>query len=77
MSEINQISGYQLAAARALIGIGQVELAEKASVSAPTLRRMESSEGEVKGMKNNVAAVVRALADLGVEFIEDGVRLKR
>lgn len=81
MSEINHITGRQIAAARTLIGIGQVELAAKAGISAPTLRRMEASEGEASGMKNNVAAVVQALIDLGVVFIPEngggyGVRLK-
>lgn len=77
MSEINQITGNQLAAARALIALGQVELAEAANVSAPTLRRMESSKDEpARGMKNNVAAVRAALEAAGVEFIDGGVRLK-
>ncbi len=81
MSEFNQISGKQIAAARALLGIGQVELAGKANISAPTLRRMEASEGAVSGMTNNVAAVVQALLDLGIIFIPSngngpGVRLR-
>jgi hypothetical protein len=76
VSEINQVSGKQLAAARALLGIGQVDLAKAANISAPTLRRMEASAGEAEGMRNNVAAVVRALEERNVEFIEGGVRLR-
>lgn len=76
MSDINQISGKQIAAARALLGIGQVDLASSANVSAPTLRRMEASDGPATGMKNNVAAVVRTLSDKGIEFIDGGVRLR-
>lgn len=81
MSEINQITGRQIAAARTLLGVGQVELAAKAGISAPTLRRMEASEGEASGMKNNVSAVVQALIDMGVVFIPEngggyGVRLR-
>jgi len=75
VSEINQISGKQIAAARALLGLGQVDLAKAANISAPTLRRMEASEGEASGMRNNVAAVVSALKASGIEFIEGGVRL--
>ena len=81
MSDFTQITGRQLAAARALLGIGQVELAQRANVSAPTLRRIEADEG---GMTNNVAAVVRALEAAGVTFMDGeysgiggpGVRLR-
>tara|TARA_R110002020_G_scaffold170523_3_gene360276 strand:+ start:1738 stop:1980 length:243 start_codon:yes stop_codon:yes gene_type:complete len=76
VSEINQPTGKQLAAARALLGIGQIELANAANISAPTLRRMEASSGAVEGMKNNVAAVLRVLDDRNVEFIDGGVRLR-
>ncbi|MBY2906074.1 helix-turn-helix domain-containing protein [Rhizobium leguminosarum] len=78
MSDFTQITGRQIAAARALLGIGQVELASSANISAPTLRRIEADEG---GMKNNIAAVCSALIDAGVIFIESngngpGVRLR-
>ncbi|NKM55809.1 transcriptional regulator [Rhizobium anhuiense] len=84
MSDFNHITGKQLAAARALLGIGQVELATSANVSAPTLRRMEASKGAIEGLTNNVAAVVRALEAAGVAFIDGeyagtggpGVRLR-
>lgn len=85
MSDFNEITGRQLAAARALVGIGQVELATNARVSAPTLRRMESSEGTITGMANNVAAIIAELERLGVEFFDGdytgsggpGVRLRK
>lgn len=76
MSEINHPTGKQLAAARALLGIGQVELAKAANISAPTLRRMEASTGPVEGMKNNVAAVLHVLHDHNIEFIDGGVRFR-
>ena len=81
MSDFNQISGRQIAAARALLGLGQVELATLASISAPTLRRMEAAEGPLTGMKNNIAAVISALESAGVLFIDangngPGVRLR-
>lgn len=80
MSDFNQITGRQLAAARALCGLGQVELAALANVSAPTLRRMEASIGAAAGMANNVTSVVRALEAAGIIFIPSngngpGVRL--
>ncbi len=76
------VSGRQLAAARTLLGLTQAKIAEAANISVPTLKRMESSEDEVSGMKNNVAAVCAALEAAGVEFIAEngggpGVRLKK
>lgn len=52
----------------------QPELAEMASISTGTLKRMEASEGPAIGMANNVAAVRRALEAAGVVFSEqDGM----
>jgi transcriptional regulator with XRE-family HTH domain len=70
MSDVGQITGRQLAAGRALLGIGQAELAARANISAPTLRRMEASLGHAEGMKNNVASVVTALKVAGITFID-------
>ncbi|WP_394109072.1 helix-turn-helix domain-containing protein [Xanthobacter autotrophicus] len=73
--------GRQIAAARALVGLSQAEVAARANISVPTLKRMEASEGPASGMANNVAAVMHALEASGVLFIEQdcngpGVRLK-
>ena len=75
-------SGRQIAAARTLIGMTQPDLARRANISVPTLKRMEASEGPALGMVNNVAAIRAALESAGVEFIAEngggaGVRLKR
>jgi hypothetical protein len=82
MSESNQITGRQIAAARALAGIGQADLAAASKISVPTLRRMEASEGQASGIANNVAAVRNVLEASGVEFIPEngggaGVRLRK
>jgi DNA-binding XRE family transcriptional regulator len=76
-----QILGRQISAARALIGMTQGDLATRANISVPTLKRMEASAGPASGMANNVAAVQRALEEAGVEFIPEngggaGVRLR-
>lgn len=73
MSQKDQptISGRQIAAARVLIAMGQAELAAAASISVPTLKRMEASEGPATGMANNVRAVVGALEAAGLEFIPE------
>jgi len=72
MSEFNHLSGRQIAAARALLGIGQAELAAMSKISAPTLRRMEASENKIAAVPNNIAAVIKALEDAGIIFINAG-----
>jgi transcriptional regulator with XRE-family HTH domain len=72
MSEFNHLSGRQIAAARALLGIGQAELAAMSNISAPTLRRMEASEDKIVAVPNNIAAVKTALEAAGVTFIDAG-----
>ena len=62
--------------------MSQAQLATQASISVPTLKRMEASAGEVAGMPNNVAAVRRALESAGVIFVAEngdgpGVRLRK
>jgi hypothetical protein len=80
VSESYQISGRQIAAGRALLGLDQVTLAAQARISIATLRRMEASGETVSGHVNNVDAVRRALEAAGVEFTngdQPGVRLRK
>ena len=72
MSENNHPTGRQIASARVLAGIGQAELAERARLSVPTLRRMEAAEGPAPGIRNNIAAVRAALEAAGVVFLDGG-----
>lgn len=72
MSEIHQVTGSQIVAARALIRMSQADLAAAAGVSVPTLGRMETSEGPASGLRNNVLAVKRALEAAGVVFMAEG-----
>ncbi|TXN76107.1 helix-turn-helix domain-containing protein [Methylobacterium sp. WL18] len=79
-SDHSAVTGRQIAAARTLLGLGQAELAGAASISVPTLKRMEASPGPAAGMANNVRAVTSALETAGVEFTnggEPGVKLRR
>ncbi|WP_374254142.1 helix-turn-helix domain-containing protein [Xanthobacter sp.] len=76
----SSLTGRQIAAARALVGLTQAEVATTANISVPTLKRMEASEGPAVGLANNVAAVMRALEDAGIEFLnhgQPGVRLRK
>lgn len=79
------ITAAQMRAARALLGIDQRQLAEMAGVSLPTIQRMESSEGTVRGVIDSLTKLVEALDRAGIELIGEnavssgggrGVRLK-
>ncbi len=73
-------------AARALLEIDQRELAQRSGLSLPTIQRMESSAGVIRGNVNSMMKLVEALAAAGIELIAEGavshdggrgVRLKR
>lgn len=59
-------------AARALAGIDQKVLAERAGVSVPTIQRMEASDGVVRGVVYTLSKVIQAFEDFGIEIIADG-----
>jgi transcriptional regulator with XRE-family HTH domain len=80
------ITGAQMRAARALLGIDQRELAQRSGLSLPTIQRMESSDGVIRGNVDSLMKLVDALAAAGIELIGEGtvspdggrgVRLKR
>lgn len=66
------ITGAQMRAARALLGIDQRQLAELSGVSLPTIQRMEASDGVVRGVIDTLMKVVQAIEESGVELIADG-----
>jgi predicted transcriptional regulator len=75
----------QLRAARALLGLDQRALAALAGVSLPTIQRMESSDGYVRGVVDSLTKVIAALEGEGIELISEnavsagggrGVRLR-
>jgi transcriptional regulator with XRE-family HTH domain len=66
------ITSGQMRAARALLGIDQRELAQRAGLSLPTIQRMESSGGVVRGNVDSLMKLVDALAANGVELIGEG-----
>ena len=59
-------------AARALLGIDQRELAQRAGLSLPTIQRMESSDGVVRGNVDSLMKLVDALVKNGIELIGEG-----
>lgn len=68
------ITGAQMKAARALLGIDQRELARLAGLSLPTIQRMEASEGIVRAVVDSLEKVVNAINEAGVELIPSGGR---
>ena len=59
-------------AARALLGIDQRQLAQLANLSLPTIQRMETSGGVVRGNVESMMKLVDALAKNGIELIGEG-----
>ncbi|MCR4524642.1 helix-turn-helix transcriptional regulator [Bosea sp. 47.2.35] len=74
-------TGYQLKAARALVGMEQADLAERSGVAVTTIRKMEwkGSETLTSGL-DTIKRVQAALEAAGVEFLnhgQPGVRLAK
>jgi len=75
------IVGEQLRAARGLIGWSQAELAKRAGLSLPTVKRVEIELG-VRVSDDARAKLRHALEMAGIEFIDEngggpGVRLRK
>ncbi|WP_425419761.1 helix-turn-helix domain-containing protein [Oricola indica] len=66
------ITGPQMRAARALLGIDQKTLADLSGLSVPTIQRMEASAGNVRGVVDSLTKVVAALELAGIELIGEG-----
>jgi transcriptional regulator with XRE-family HTH domain len=66
------ITAAQMRAARALLGIDQRQLADLAHLSLPTIQRMESSDGVIRGNVDSLMKLVGALAAAGIELIGEG-----
>jgi transcriptional regulator with XRE-family HTH domain len=77
------VSGNQIKAARALIGMEQAELAQKSDVSVNTIRNMEAASSDlVRVRSDTLFRVQNALRTAGVIFIDEngdgpGVRLRK
>ncbi len=76
------ITAAQLRAARGLLGWNQSKLAEASGLALSTIKRMEASQGHLRGTAANVWKVQQALQDAGVVFIDEndegpGVRLRK
>jgi DNA-binding XRE family transcriptional regulator len=70
----NVISASQIRAGRALLGIDQKTLAERAGVSLSTIQRMEAGENDPPGVIDMQKKVVSAFRAAGIELIGDHER---
>jgi len=70
------ITAAQLRAARALLGVDQRALAEAASLSVPTIQRMEASDGVIRGNVESLMKVIEALNAAGIELIGEDAESK-
>jgi transcriptional regulator with XRE-family HTH domain len=79
---ILKVSIRQLKAARALLAWSQEQLAAKADISVPTIKRLEAQEGPMGGRDETGTKIRLALEAAGIEFIDEngggpGVRLRK
>ena len=68
------ITSAQLRAARAMLGIGQRKLAELSKLSLPTIQRMETTGGVIRGNVDSLMKLVEALDAAGIELIAEGAQ---
>ena len=66
------ITGPQIRAARALLGIDQRGLAQLSGLSTQTIQRMEACQGSVRVVVDSLEKVMTAIAHAGVELIVEG-----
>lgn len=69
---MRMISSSQMRAARALLNIGQRELADLSGLSLPTIQRMEASDDIVRGNVESLMKLIEALDSVGLELIGEG-----
>lgn len=70
-----EITGRQIAAARALLGWSQTRLGDKVRICASEVSRLES--GEPYHIKRWLPPVVAVLTGAGITFTYGGLRLDR
>jgi transcriptional regulator with XRE-family HTH domain len=68
------ITSAQLRAARAMLGVDQRRLAELSNLSLPTIQRMETSSGVIRGNVESLMKLVAALDAAGIELIGEGAQ---
>jgi transcriptional regulator with XRE-family HTH domain len=73
-----RITGGMLRAGRSLVGLSQQEVADRASVSRPSVTAWEGSSGSLPNANARALdRVVSALEAEGIRFTDGGVQLQR
>ncbi len=67
--DVKLITGSQIRAARAALGISASRLSELSGVSVPTIQRFEQADGIPPSRSSTLADLQRALELAGIEFI--------
>ena len=75
------LTGQQIRAARAILRLKAIELAEKAGVGLSTVQRAEAVDGPAPMIRANMDVIRRTLEACGIEFLPEdggggGVRLR-
>jgi transcriptional regulator with XRE-family HTH domain len=75
------LTGAQIRAARAALGLSALELADRAGVALKTINRFEAAQGVPPSRSSTLLDVRRALEAAGIEFIgtpehDPGIRVK-
>jgi hypothetical protein len=70
---MSMISGAQIRAARALLGISAVELVQMAKISLRTLQRFQSSDGIPDGRTSILAKTAATLEAAGIVFTSPAI----
>lgn len=70
MKGFMDVTGKQIAAARALLEWTQQELADKSGVNLTSVKRFEKNIGDTRNDTRN--AIVKALQEAGIDFTDDG-----
>lgn len=65
------VTGKQILAARALLGLSEDELADRAGVSISALQSIESSSEDGGDQKDQLQSIRTALESAGVTFIDE------
>jgi len=77
----SKVSVRQIKAARAMLGWSQADLARESRVSEPTIKRLESHDGDLGGRVDTSEKILVTLENAGVIFLLEngdgpGVKLK-
>lgn len=67
------LTSMQLRAARVALRLTQAEVGALSGLTNLTIHKMESQEGEIRGITSNVRRIKTALEQRGIIFIEGGI----